>query len=645
MGFLNLIAFGYLSLIPLVLLIYLFNKKKSVVEVPSIIPWESLKEDVLRSRLFRIDSLFILQILLILLLVFFLARPFLKSSIVNISGKNVILVIDSSASMQTSEDRGTRFHQAKLHAIKLVNKLSKWDKMMIISTNYSSRILSDFTDNRGKLKGVINKLNPTDTGTNLDEGVSLGVSFLRNVQRGEMYVLTDQSQSSINMDKQEWENVKFVRYGKNSANVAISSLDVYQDMFKEYTGREAYVTVKNYASEIKDIKLRAFLNDEIIEVKIFRLNSGEHRTLKVDNISTSGILKAEIETKDFFSVDNTAYAIINEIKPIEILLVSDDNKLKRELEKIQDSTHRIKLTRIDTSKFKPDSIKGFDVAVFERFIPDVNPDINSLYIFPLANVSHDQAEGVNEDKSFSKLLFNNTQLVTHARILDWDETHPAMKHLDNLEEINIRTSLEIGLPEWSVPLIQTTGRAGDSTIAYAGTLSGRRIIGLGFGPGEFDYSESENLNILIMTLNLVQWLNPYEMEGQNKVLTGGKYTPNITANGQIEIIPPKGETYKYGGKDNREEHFVFNKIEHVGVYNVSGADVKGRFVANLFDEKESYINPESKDTKVPGFEEKKAVTAVEDKKNEFSKYLLLIVPFLLLVEWFLFYGKLRAGSA
>ena len=57
MGFINLLAFGYLALIALVVLIYFLSKKKYIVAVPSIIPWSVLKEDVVRSRLFRIDLL------------------------------------------------------------------------------------------------------------------------------------------------------------------------------------------------------------------------------------------------------------------------------------------------------------------------------------------------------------------------------------------------------------------------------------------------------------------------------------------------------------------------------------------------------------------------------------------------------------
>ena len=57
------------------------------------------------------------------------------------------------------------------------------------------------------------------------------------------------------------------------------------------------------------------------------------------------------------------------------------------------------------------------------------------------------------------------------------------------------------------------------------------------------------------------------------------------------------------------------------------------------------IMPELTDDTELEFEEKEAVTLIKDKKTEFGKYLLLLVPLILLVEWLLFYKKLRAGTA
>jgi len=638
MGFLNLLAFGYLASIGLVLFFYIFNKKKNVVHVSSLIPWGILKEDTVRSKVFKIDLLFVLQTLLIMLLVFFLARPYLKSSIINISGKNVVLVVDSSASMQTVEGNETRFDMARSHALEMIGKLGHEDKMMVISSNYSSRVVSDFTDDKAKLNKTITDLMPKDTGTNLDEGVSLGVSFLKNAERGEMYVLTDRSASSINFTNLKSGNIKFITFGEESANVAITSLDVYQDMFKDYREREAYVTIENYTNDSKTVRLSVFLNDKIIMEEELELAGNEQKTFSVMNLNAAGILKASIQTDDLLLVDNTAYAIINEIKPINILLVSDNYRLKDELAKIEQSTRRIIVTHIAASEYEQEDIKNYDAAIFHKFYPNTNPDINALYITPYLYSS-------KEASAFRDVLISDHKLELTVKILDWNTTHPAMLHLTSLDDLNIESAFTMKLPDWSMPLIKISDNLNDSPIAFAGWYEGKKIISLGFDLSDFDFSKSDGLRMLIMTLNIIQWLNPYEAVDNSKLLTGGQYRLNYALTESVEIVTPQNEVLKYDVKDDAtESNFVFNKIEYTGEYKISGTNFNDRFVANFFDANESRIAPELIGDEELKFEEKEAETLIKDEKNEFGKYLLLLVPFILLIEWLLYHKKLRAGT-
>jgi von Willebrand factor type A domain. len=644
MGFLNLLAFGYLASIGLVVFLYIFNKKKNIVHVSSLIPWDVLSEDTVRSKVFKIDFLFLLQILLILLLVFFLAKPYLKSSIINVSGKNIVLVVDSSASMQTVEGNETRFDKARSQALKMIGKLGQWDKMMVISSNYSSTVVSDFTDDKVRLNKTINDLVPKDTGTNLDEGVSLGISFLKNAERGEMYVLTDRSASSINFINLKSGNIKFITFGKESANVAITSLDVYQDMFKDYTEREAYVTVENYSNGSKTVRLSVFLNDEIIMEEELELAGNEQKTLSVMNLNSPGILKADIQTDDFLSVDNTAYAIINKIKPINILLVSDNYSLKDELAKIEQGTHRIIVTHIATSEYEQEVVKDYDAAIFHKFIPDNNPNINALYIAPYLYSPNSQDEDV-DGSTFSSVLISEHHLISRVKILDWDNSHPTMRHLTNLDDLDIKSAFAMKPPDWSIPLIKISDNLNDSPIAFAGWYEGKKIISLGFDLSDFDFSKSDGLRMLIMTLNIIQWLNPYEAVDNSKLLTGGQYRLNYALTESIEIVTPGNEVLEYDVKeDATEENFVFNKIEYTGEYKISGTNLNTRFVANLFDANESRIAPGSTDGEEFKFEEKEVETLIKDEKTEIGKYLLLLVPFILFIEWLLYHKKVRAGT-
>jgi len=220
-----------------------------------------------------------------------------------------------------------------------------------------------------------------------------------------------------------------------------------------------------------------------------------------------------------------------------------------------------------------------------------------------------------------------------------------MTHLNNLDGLNIKRAFTMKPPDWSIPLIKISDNLNDSPIAFAGWYEGKKIITLGFDLSAFDFSKSDGLRMLIMTLNIIQWLNPYESIDNNKLLTGGQYRLNYALTENIEIVTPENKILKYDVKeDATEADFVFNKIEYTGEYKISGANINNRFVANLFDENESRIAPGSTDDEAIKFEEKEAESLIKDKKEEFGKYLLLLVPFILLIEWLLYYKKVRAGT-
>jgi hypothetical protein len=200
-------------------------------------------------------------------------------------------------------------------------------------------------------------------------------------------------------------------------------------------------------------------------------------------------------------------------------------------------------------------------------------------------------------------------------------------------------------PDWSIPLMKISDKLNDSPIAFAGHYEGRKIVLLGFDLSEFDFSKSDDLRMLIMTLNIIQWLNPYEAKDHNKLLTGDQYNLNYALSGNVEIVNPKNETLEYHFTEDFDEDFVFNKIEYTGVYNISSANLKIKFVANLFDDEESMIVLDATDDTEIEFKERDAETLVKDKKTEIGKYLLLLVPLFLLIEWLLYYKKVRAGTA
>ncbi|MGR3316959.1 MAG: vWA domain-containing protein [Candidatus Anammoxibacter sp.] len=682
MGFLNLLALSYLSIISIIAFLHYFNRRSSPIYVPSLIPWQDIKTDVVTSRLFRINLLFLLQIFLIILLTVFLARPYFSSDILIIHGKNKVVVVDSSASMQTIEKEGTRFEQAKASILDLIDKMKFADKMMIISAYSSSEVISSLTGNKELLRKNLEGFVPTETGTDLSGGISLALSYVENLKNSQLYVYTDQRIEDCGSKVEELnpESFQFVRLGRSGNNVAISSFDTFQDMFNE--NDEAYITVENFSDKSKTVKLTVHIKENMLMEKEFMLKKYEQKTFTLQNISLPGILKAQIETDDDLKADNIAFGIIKKRKKlIDTLIVTDSNRLKKEFKKLEKAFSQLKIKTVSTDEYNPDVLSNYDICIFHKFIPNNQPDINSLFISPnridsiesdVSTLIDGQGTGTDtlagvsrEDETWRASLLP-VGVIRDIQILDWDDTHPAMKYLNYLDNIKTPKAFLYNPPKDATVLIYASGKVleiksssfsresrNDLPLAFSAKTGNRRTIVLGIDIEQFNYSDTNSLPILIMTLNMIQWLSPLGenldsfgrsgLATNNQLKTGDLYPMrgqlNIEGlsimNNEGKVLPIPSDTF------STIERYTNNApIKHTGIYTVKRKEKDEVFVVNLFNELESNIKPlepepQNNNTKLNAAQTRDNTLLLTRKNeiNDVSRYMLYLVPLLLIVEW------------
>lgn len=614
-----------------------------------------------------------------------------------------------SASMQTIENNVSRFEEARDFALKLVDDMNPADKAMLISAYSSSEIILDLTGDKEALKRAIKGLRPTETGTDLEGGVSLGLTYLEDTKNAQLYVLTDRPRedcglSTAGLDPKLFQ---FKRFGKTASNVAISSLDIFQDLFNEKD--EAYVSLKNFSDEAKEIKLKVSLikintpgngsmfnlepstmKKDILMKDTFTLGKQEQKTITIRNISEPGILKAELETDDSLKVDNTAYGIVKKRgKTINILLVTNNEALKMEFQRLQSAFRQINIHSMPANAFIPDILKDFDIGIFHKFIPQVQPGINSLFIAPTNDLSSSEKE-VEPYLSYSGVINN-------VNILDWDNTHPAMRYIQYLDNININSAILLEPPGDSKILISASGRIvyqgpkrppghdniikNNHPIAFSTQFEGKRAIILGFDVAGFNLSDTNNLPLLIMMLNMIQWLSPLgnkmaatewsDLVCNDQIKTGGQYIIHDEENikktylimDEQRIVPLadiatsdtastlQSSIAKHEPKPKSnprvKKPYVLTNIKHTGIYVIKGTEKDEVFVANLFDENESNLKQAGHDVSaapnpaIPVEQGYKPISITRHEKNEISRHILYLIPFLLLIEWIYSYVRLR----
>jgi len=133
MRFLSPLAFFFAFTIPVVVAFYLLKRKRVVRLVSSTLLWQKFIADTQASAPFqklRRNWLLIIQILLLILAVLALARPYFPTK----AGASElrVLILDASASMQSTDETPTRFEKARAEALQWVDSLRQGDKMVVL---------------------------------------------------------------------------------------------------------------------------------------------------------------------------------------------------------------------------------------------------------------------------------------------------------------------------------------------------------------------------------------------------------------------------------------------------------------------------------------------------------------------------------
>src|SRR5207253_432387 len=126
-GALALLAVGAL------VVLYLWDRRRRVVPVATLFLWRQIPARALERRRFRPDLLFLAQLAILLALLGGYLRPFVEQATPAGDRVRLLVVLDTSASMQAREVGGTRFELVRRRARTLVAQLIGGDEVMLVA--------------------------------------------------------------------------------------------------------------------------------------------------------------------------------------------------------------------------------------------------------------------------------------------------------------------------------------------------------------------------------------------------------------------------------------------------------------------------------------------------------------------------------
>jgi Mg-chelatase subunit ChlD len=566
MSFLNPLGLSLLALVPIVIFFHLFRARRREIRVSTWRFWDSKRREQSRTTFFapklRLNPLLILQLLAVILLSFAIAQTTLTH--VAQGWPRTILVIDTSASMAADDVPGGRLGSAQGQAEGLVARLKPDQQVMIVEAAAHPSIREPFTTDKSELQHAIADLRPTGEIGKIDEAIRLATELLADGPPGEIHVFTDAAYGHLSQLKTKTAPVSWHVVGDTGDNVAITTLEVRAES-QSLGVYESFITLDNFSSSSQHFTLKLAIDNNVIHEEKVDLPAKLRRSFMVPfrYQNGRGLLSAQIDPHDHFSLDDIAYAVIPAWRRIKVVLASRGNVL---LEKALRSDPRIDLQLTSPEQF-PTSLAGAEIVVLDRVPPSPIPLGNYLLIQSLpSNVPIQQ--------------FGTIEL---PEVVNWDTDHPVMQHID-FSNVLVKSALEVQ-PVGDCDRLVESDR---TPLVVTCLAQGMRAIFVGFDVLQSDLPIRAAFPLFVS--NAIKWLAPVRLEDGPLHIRGGEpisvdvnrgfSVARITKpDGKIDVLP-----IEYG-------HLTYSDTRLTGIYWVSVGNTQQRVAVDLLDEGESDLTP------------------------------------------------------
>jgi Ca-activated chloride channel homolog len=615
LSFLAPAAFAFAATIPVVIVFYLLKRKRTVKLVSSTLLWQKFLAETQASAPFqrlRHNWLLLLQVLLLLLAVLALARPFMAAK-VSPSPLRVV-ILDGSASMQATDESPTRFDKARAGALGLVDAMREGERMMILLVGARTEVRQSPTSDRTALRAALRACTPSDTPTRLADALKTAGAFTveklgeKEFTSGEIHLFSDGAVPELGEFENKALPLIFHRVGTGANNLGITALDVRANP-DDPTQRALYVSVVNVSSNSWQTELELRFEEDLIETRPLTLGPGETSPqVFLASQPRDGIFSVRLTAKDDLAADNQASIVSLLPKPARILLVSRGNLW------LEKALRRAGPVELSLASDLTEPAKGFDFVVLDNVIPTVWPQGNVL-AFRVAPTN----------------WFETLTPLKLPPLVDWKTAHPLLRYV-GVSELVVRDTLATKTPSWAVPLIE----APQGALAVAGELGRQRILWLGFDT--LDSNWPLRVSFPIFIANAVEWLNPAAGRSSQLTVKAGDafHQPLAAAVTDARITLPDGSTKPLPIEAGATE-IVFGDTSKQGTYHLRAGTNDTVFCVDLLDSTESHIQPHD-EIKLGTYARVEAATR-QRATSELWRWLAGCALAVLLFEWWWYHKR------
>jgi hypothetical protein len=602
---------------PLIVAMYLLKLRREERTVSSTFLWQKMVRDVEANapwQKLRRNLLLLLQLLLMLLIVFALARPFLRTQ--GISGTNLIIIIDHSASMAATDEPPTRLDAAKVRAIQLIDQLPDGGRATVIAAGSTMEVPAAATTDRRELRRAIEQIQIGYGGTSdLSQALTLASALAAREEDSEVAIISD-GNVIIPEDLRVPARVSYFPIGRSTENMAISAISLQPSA----GGQTLFVQATNYGGNIASRRLDIYLDGAIYNAFNLTLEPGREQSFIAEIPAQVQTVEARLEgDSDALPADDRAFAVSSLGDATNVRVVTPGNRfLTTGLALLPG----IQVTQVPsgTTTFT-ETLTTFPVTILDGAVPAELPPGNLLFVGPLSSTE----------------LFSVTGEIEFPAIRPVGGDDPILRNV-TLSEVNVFRAARIVPGSWARTVVDSDG----APLLVVGERDGRRIAILAFDLHLSDLPLQVAFPLLLS--NLMSYLAPGSGAEAAQLLPeqplARQVDPSIE---EVRITQTDGRVVSSRSDQVilQDGQVIFAETNSLGIYQVDelrdgNIIASQRYAINLFAPNESRITPQ-RDLSIPQTSGAQSTIARErDGRQEIWRWIALAALIVLIIEWLVY---------
>jgi Ca-activated chloride channel family protein len=370
--------------LPIVVVFYLLKVRRHDEEVSSTFLWNDLIRDLAAHEpLQRLKSslLLFLQLLALALITFAVARPF--SQQLGQKPVQAILLLDGSASMQAQDVQPSRFARAVESARGTLAGLPENSMATAILVAAHPQVLVAATSDRRQVDKALGEAQPSGAAADMREALLLARSLGGDPASRRIFLFTDAAFTlpvDLPDDLGSVEVVPVVQ--ADTGNLAVTTISTRPDP-QDNRRQQLFARVENFAGTATQGVVTISVDGQAVEDRTVDLAPNGQSEQVFEQLPagarSASVTVANKSADNGLTLDDTAYAVLVQRKPAQVLLVSAGNQF---LEKVLTLLPNVDLYRIASTRYLAVEADRFDIIVFDNYLPPLLARGKQLVVKP-----------------------------------------------------------------------------------------------------------------------------------------------------------------------------------------------------------------------------------------------------------------------